>query len=218
MGASRITWQTPKRLKDLAYEEIKARLLRGELPADTVLSERRIAAELEMSKTPVRSAIERLEYEGYVTLSPNQGVLVRQLSLKDISHHFDLRTAIEPHTLRKLAGAITDEQAGPLKDVLRRQGEILERDDGIGSARLDIEFHLQLTRLAGNPETVRVMQHQMEMLFRIVIQVSTQNRREASYKDHTMILSALLANDAAKAVQLMQAHLDIGRNFWGDGV
>ena len=66
-------------LKDRAYEELKTLILSEALPPGSFLSERALGQKLGMSKTPVRSAIERLENEGFVSVSPQQGVVVRAL-------------------------------------------------------------------------------------------------------------------------------------------
>ncbi len=50
-----------------------------------------------MSKTPIRTALERLDSEGFVAISPQQGVLVRELSIEDIADLFEIRVALEMH-------------------------------------------------------------------------------------------------------------------------
>ena len=203
------------RLKDLAYELIKERVLQGTFPPNSFLSERKLALELDMSKTPVRSAIERLEYEGYLTISPNHGVVVRELSIGEIGNHFDIRTALETHTVRKLAGRLQDEQVTALEENLHAQAEALEANDGLHSAKLDVDYHLLLCRLAGNEETYRVMKHELEMLYRIVVQLSTRNRRKASYEEHNTLTRAIIDGEADGAVSMIQSHLNFGRHFWG---
>ena len=64
-------------LKERAYDDIKKRLLSDAYPPGTFLSERQLALSLGMSKTPVKAALERLESEGFITVSPQQGIVVR---------------------------------------------------------------------------------------------------------------------------------------------
>src|SRR6185437_11004753 len=74
-SAPRLAEAAPGRglLKERAYEEIRRLIVSGRLAAGTFLTERQLAAQLGMSKTPVRSALERLETEGFVRISPQQG-------------------------------------------------------------------------------------------------------------------------------------------------
>ena len=80
-------------LKERAYDEIKRLILTGELNPGTFLAERQLAARLGMSKTPVRSALERLESEGFISISPQQGAIIRDLSLDEIADQYEIRTA-----------------------------------------------------------------------------------------------------------------------------
>src|SRR5690349_20231147 len=75
-------------LKDEAYESIKQRLLNNDYPPGSFLSERQLAGGLGMSKTPVKAALERLESEGFITVSPQQGIVVRELSVREIADQY----------------------------------------------------------------------------------------------------------------------------------
>src|SRR5215831_7744368 len=61
-------------LKERAYDELKRRILNDDYPPGSFLAERRLAEELGMSKTPVKAALERLELEGFLLVSPQQGI------------------------------------------------------------------------------------------------------------------------------------------------
>jgi DNA-binding GntR family transcriptional regulator len=101
---TRLNDDRPVLLKEQAYQQLKQMLVDGTYVPGTFLSERRLAEQLGMSKTPVRAALERVEAEGYVTVSPQQGIVVRELSLREIKEHFEIRMALETHIVRRLAG------------------------------------------------------------------------------------------------------------------
>src|SRR5580700_8790566 len=86
-------------LKDRAYERIKSRLLNNDYPPGTFLSERQLAENLGMSKTPVKAALERLESEGLIAVSPQQGIVVRELSVHEIADLYEIRAALESYSL-----------------------------------------------------------------------------------------------------------------------
>src|SRR4051794_4236895 len=81
-------------LKDEAYEKIKGRLLEGDYAPGSFLSERQLAENLGMSKTPVKAALERLESEGFIAVSPQQGIVVRELSVREIADQYEIRAAL----------------------------------------------------------------------------------------------------------------------------
>ena len=73
-----------------------------------------------MSKTPVHVALERLEAEGFVSVSPQQGIVVRDMSIQDIVEHYEMRQAIEAFVVSKLAGKLGPEQLSRLRRQYRR--------------------------------------------------------------------------------------------------
>src|SRR5215216_6564500 len=85
-------------LKDRAYERIKQRLLNNDYPPGSFLSERQLAENLGMSKTPVKGALERLEAEGLISVSPQQGIVVRELSVHEIADQYEIRAVLESYT------------------------------------------------------------------------------------------------------------------------
>src|SRR5690349_12584816 len=81
----------PVSLKHRAYAALKSRILSGALSPGELLSERLLAQDLKMSKTPVHAALERLEGEGLVTVTAQQGIIVRAISPEEIADHFEIR-------------------------------------------------------------------------------------------------------------------------------
>src|SRR6516162_3334378 len=111
-------------LKDRAYELIKQRLLNSDYPPGTFLSERQLAENLGMSKTPVKGALERLESEGFITVSPQQGIVVRELSVREIADQYEIRSILESYTLRTIAGHLTPEQIARVRANLEEQARL----------------------------------------------------------------------------------------------
>src|SRR5262252_182499 len=97
-------------LKEQAYERLKRGLLNNDYPPGSFLSERQLAENLGMSKTPVKAALERLESEGFIAVSPQQGIVVRELSVQEIADQYEIRAALESYAVRTIAGQLTEEQ------------------------------------------------------------------------------------------------------------
>ena len=202
-------------LKDKAYEMLKELILSETLPAGSFLSERQLAACLEMSKTPVRSALERLQGEGFLTISPQQGVLVREIPLHEIVDLFDIRIALETFVVRQLAGSLREPQITLLRENLAAQAACISTEDVAEVTRLDEDFHQMLCEFHQNGEILRVMLGLRDRLTRVISRVFRRapNRFEASYADHLGIFEALTSGDKAVAERRMWEHLEYGKRF-----
>jgi DNA-binding GntR family transcriptional regulator len=206
-------------LKQRAYQELKRLILSEELAAGTVQSVRQLASRLDMSKTPVHSAIERLEMDDLVTLAPQQGVIVRELSLRDIVNHYEIRQALEPFVMRRLAGRLTSEQIDVLERNLAVHRELSSEGSATELIQIDAEFHQLLCKFLGNDEITRVMQRMRDKVQRVIYRVKQQfpQRITESYDEHKAIFEALVAGDGERAARLAEDHLDKGlRRFWPD--
>ena len=199
-------------LKQQAYSELKRLIVTGELAGGSVQSLRQLAARLDMSKTPVHAAIERLEAEGLVMLAPQQGVVVRELSIQDIVNHYETRQALEPYVLRRLAGRLTEPQIEQLRQNLEEVRQCASRRDSAGLMKADTEFHQLLCGFVGNDEISRVMQQLRDKVQRVVFRVAEQfpERVNETFDEHQAIVEALVDGDAERAAQLMHEHLGQG--------
>src|SRR4051812_2292967 len=144
-------------LKRRAYTALKRLLVSGPLVPGSFLSERQLARQLGMSNTPVRAALERLEVEGFISISPQQGIIVRELTIQEIIDHYELREALETFVIRKLSGGLTAEQVDRLRANLDAQGRSLEAGDFEPNVELDTEFHTLFCEFFGNAQFTRVM-------------------------------------------------------------
>src|SRR5215813_3606003 len=106
----------PASLASEAYEFVKQRILRGQLPMGQVISRRKVAAELGMSFLPVSEALLRLEFEGMLESRPRAGTRVRIPSRADVTGHYLVREILEAEAARRFAAHATKaERAGLMK-------------------------------------------------------------------------------------------------------
>ncbi len=207
--------EKPMLLKEQAYQQLKQMLVDGTYVPGTFLSERRLAEQLGMSKTPVRAALERVEAEGYITVSPQQGIVVRELSLRAIKEHYEIRMALETHIVRSLAGSLTPDQVDSLSRNLDAQLVTLRENDIMTHVAHDRDFHLLLATCLDNQEILRVMQRQQERAFRVTSQISMRHpeRIQESYEEHLGIFESIRDGEGDRAAARMQHHLETGRRF-----
>lgn len=202
-------------MKEAAYAEIKKRVLSGEFAQGRFLSERQLAAQLEMSQTPVRAALEKLQIEGLVSISPQQGIVVREISVHDIADQFEIREALEVFVVRQLAGRLTPDQVGQLRANLDRQRQTSRAGDAPRNIELDSEFHLLLCRFHGNREIIRAMEGLRDKIHRVIVWVLTRNpeRLQLAYEEHARIAEAVIRGDPEAAGRMVRKHLESGKEI-----
>lgn len=202
-------------LKDRAYDELKNLILDETFSPGTFLSERQLATRLGMSKTPIRSALERLEAEAFVAVSPQQGIVVREFSLREIVDLFDIRTALECFVAQSLAGRLNSEQIACLKANLEGQQRAAIAADVKEATRLDADFHLLLCDFLDNREILNVMRGLRDKLYRVVLGLlrADVERLSSNCKEHEAIAGALIKGRGEEAARRIKEHLEYGKRF-----
>ena len=204
-------------LKDRAYDALKTLILEEVFPPGSFLSERTLAERLGMSKTPVRSAVERLGNEGFVSVSPQQGIVVRALSAAEIRNHFDLRIALETFVARRLTGKLSADGRAELTAKLREHEHALETGDVALAASSDLEFHLTLCRLWGNDELLRALWWHHDILYRTVHRLYRDDRFGARVQqnslEHETLFKLLLESDGDRTARYLEKHLEFGKQL-----
>lgn len=203
-------------LANKAYEDLKTLIQNGTyLPGD-FLTEGELARRLRMSKTPVRTALTRLEMDGFVTVSPQQGIVVRESSIQEILDLFDIRVALETFVVRRLAGSITPAQTARLRANLDAQGKAVKDHDSETATRLDTEFHLLLCEFLGNREISQTMERLRGKLHRIIldIQHKTPERIMDGWREHESIAEAVNQGRGDQAATRVIQHLEWSKKFF----
>jgi DNA-binding GntR family transcriptional regulator len=212
-GESALSLPIRSLMKEKAYTEIKRGILSGALPPGSFVAERQLAVGLGMSKTPIRAALERLEFEGFITISPQQGIIIRDLTLHEIADHYEIRIVLETYVARTVAGQVTAEQRERVRANLKAQAAVRDGSDVPRAVALDAEFHTLFCEFLGNQEILRVMRQLREKIHRVITKVFQINagRIASSYEEHRVIADVVFRGDAARAAQLVEEHLNRGR-------
>ena len=196
-------------LKDIAYEKIKERILQGYYEEGST-SENELVKDLQMSRTPIREALQRLQYDGLVKIYSNQGVFFQDLSVKQVNDLFDMRVAIETFSLRKAIQVISSEQLEKLEQDLLKQQKAVDEKDTLAFMKNDSDFHSFLIRISDNQFIVPVFKNVRERLFHHGSQIYKKNPDliRQSLHEHIKIVEALKEKDLKAAVWAMEIHLE----------
>jgi DNA-binding GntR family transcriptional regulator len=199
-------------LASSVYDRLKADIFEFRLMPGARFSENEIAAQVRVSRTPVREALFRLEREGYVQVHSKSGWSVRPLDFDALDHLYDLRLVLESAAVQRLCGGNPRAALAGLSKIWLVPPRA-RLTDGARVARLDEEFHGALVAAAGNPELAR-MHHSITERIRIVrrLDFTHPERIVYTYVEHGQILRAILGRRVARAVQLLKAHIETSRN------
>lgn len=194
-------------LKNHAYNILKDRLVNCIYPPGTLLNEAQLAVELELSRTPVREAISRLEMEGFVKIMPKKGIYVTDILLNDVLQIFQTRIEIEPVALRLAAPHLPREE---LQNFCQKFQEPVT--DIQNSFRLDTAMHLFIIEHCGNRYIIDMMQRVFDENTRIIIS-SKQNQTQIhdAKQEHLEILNQLLDGKYEEAAENMRCHVETCR-------
>ncbi|MEQ1825735.1 MAG: GntR family transcriptional regulator [Pirellula sp.] len=208
-------FQNRSLLKERAFDEIKKKIMDEEFPPGSFLAERKLAIMLGMSKTPVKSALERLEMEGFVTISPQQCILVREIPVDEIADQYEIRTALETHIVRGLAKRISQPQVTELRNSLALQRESAESSNVSDWVDRDASFHLLLAEQYGNQAIYRTMLDLKNRMHRIIARVFRVQplRSRQSLDEHQAIADAIISGKSDDAARLVTIHLQQGRDL-----
>lgn len=200
-----------------AYTAIRDRILAYTYRPGDQLSEHRVAAELEMSRTPVRAALEALEADGLVYSRSRLGFFVAHITPQMVSDVFCVRTALECHALHHLDSEAPTCRWRKLKglfEVLRSPTSRPVGGEWLLAQEADRLFHREIVALADNPLALE-MTDRVELRFArfraMAWDGSERFRTGAAH--HEQIVDAILTGSTAEAVRRLQHHLDDGRSL-----
>lgn len=194
-------------LADQAHARIKQMVVDFALMPGERISESELAQRVQVSRTPLRAALQRLAREGLLQLVPRLGWQVAPLDFDVMDELYDLRVLIECDAARHLAEHEERPELRQLADVwLVPAAERLR--DGAQVGALDEQFHALLVQGSGNREMARVHQEITERI-RIIrrLDFTKAARIDATYDEHARILRAITRRRADEAQRLLRAHI-----------
>lgn len=191
-----------------AYEKIKKGILDLRYRPGEKLSETRLAEDLQLGRSPIRTALARLGGEGWIRVSPQSGTFVRDLSPDEVRDIAELRLLLEAHAARQAAERISDADLKVLRtgfEALKAKGVDGHFDEFL---QLDDHFHTTLYRVAGNQRVADILQNLRDQIHWIrVVNAIVPGRVAESLREMDSILTALERHDPSEAAKAMRRHI-----------
>ncbi|SDV46858.1 GntR family transcriptional regulator [Chitinasiproducens palmae] len=196
------------KMTDSAYLSMRRNILDNVWPAGHQATEAEIAASLEMSRTPVREALMRLQQEGLLRVMPRHGMRVLPVSPSDMAQIYQILTSLEATAAELVAArGLSAAQLGPLRAATDAMDGALREDDLTGWAAADEQFHACLLDLCGNAYLRDVVLNFWDRAHRArMVTLRLRPKPVHSTQEHIELVAALEAGDAVRAGRVQRAH------------
>lgn len=207
-------------LSQNAYERIQAMLLRSDIVSGAKISEEKLATELGISRTPVREAIRRLQFEGVLYQRPSSGTFVASPNRRALIETYEVRMALEQFAVQKAVRRMTSADVAELDRYCRDMLNAVRafRDSGLpvmdGAALrdflvADLSFHMLLMKSAGNQYMLKLIGdvHVRNRIFGSHSHKRTLRHAAKVWQFHARIARAVRIRDAASARRWLIRHM-----------
>jgi DNA-binding GntR family transcriptional regulator len=193
---------------DQTFQHLRAAILSGEIPQGARVIEAQIAKTLDISRAPVREAVNRLLQEGLLESRTHHGPSVIQMTPEKIRWLYDLRAAIEALAIRDVVRQRSKLDLSPLRATVAQMKRFAAKKDLDRLVQTELEFHRTLCHLAGNPYIVQ-MSNIIDAQVRMALTIDNANYPNLKdvADEHEPIIAAIEAGDAKGAGLFISAHI-----------
>jgi DNA-binding GntR family transcriptional regulator len=190
----------------LAYDQLRAGILAGNFQVGQKLSVVSLAEKMGMSRSPVRSAIERLASEGLVRLTPD-GAILPSHSHGDLLDALAVRAVLEGLAAFLTAARLHAEDVEALEHIQRVFEAAVRADDTQAAKKADLEFHTKIQSCCGNPCLIEHLERVQARVILATYSTAWSSTHWHAIPEHDQILKALAARDASAAQRAATSHL-----------
>ena len=195
------------RLSDKAYQLIRHKIITLELPPLSPIDEQALMEDLQLGRTPIREALQRLASEGLVLLAPRRGMFVADIGITDLQKIFEMRMILEGFCARLAAERATPGQLAEMEAVIQDLAQV-PTGDGRALMTIDERFHELIYEAADNEfltDTLRRLHALSHRIWHLVLDRIGSVR--PAMEQHISITAALKAGEGAEAEKLLQQHV-----------
>jgi GntR family transcriptional regulator, rspAB operon transcriptional repressor len=195
-------------LADEIATHLRRDILRGKLAPDSPIKERDNAAELGVSRTPMREAIRILAQEGLLILRPSRSPIVARPTFKELSDQIAVMLVLEKMCGELACVNATQADFAELQAINQRIGEVYDQADPLDLFEIDMSFHMAIAKAARNQALYDTHRAFLARLWRARFLAARQKRNRARVVGHhSAILEALMARDVVAVRAAIDQHL-----------
>lgn len=196
-----------KTLSEQIFSLVRDRIVSGRIPVDVAIRQDALAAELGVSKIPLREALARLEQDGLLVSQANRGFFVRPLSADEVEEVYALRLKIEPEAVSMASRMATDSDRASAYQMLQELDHAAATDKTqIG--RLNRAFHISLVRPLKRQVTIQIVERLNIICERYVGKhLEPAGRDDRAHREHSAMYELWAAGKADEVAAVMHDHI-----------
>lgn len=189
------------------YEVLRTRIVEGRIRPNTRLIETALAEELDISRTPVREGLQRLESAGYVT-GGRGGWVVREHTAREVQEVFETRAALEGYASRLTAVRATADELDAIAQTHGAEASRLLRMSREELVVVNDLFHKAIIAASGNRRLIELVGQNRDFYFNYrMADMFSEQEMETSVLQHESIMGALWDRDGYRAEMLTRQHI-----------
>jgi DNA-binding GntR family transcriptional regulator len=199
----------PESLAKMAYEAIRQSILSGQWKIGELYNEKAIAADLGISRTPVREALLELASQDLIIFLPRRGLMVNRFTRHDVDEIFELRKAIELAAVEKITVAAPPFDLFEIEEALLSQRKAVKQKDYLAFMEADRLFHTSFSELTKNRRLIAILDNIRDMIHVMGAKaLALEGRAVEVIKEHQTIFEAVKKGNIEEARRAMAYHLD----------
>jgi DNA-binding GntR family transcriptional regulator len=191
---------------DRVYDRVKSMAMTYQIRPGDRVNEVYFCRKLNVSRTPLREALNRLVTEGFLRVSPNRGFFARPLDAKEVFDLYELRSVLETSAIRLACERAQELEIAGLEKFVVSSRDEPDDQRAMKLLRLDEMFHERIAELSRNQEILRSLKT-INGKIHFVRWIDMQGRRNVTQGEHLKIVQALKKRNAKLAGELMTAHI-----------
>lgn len=191
---------------EIAYWTIRDAIRTGLIRSGERLMENDLADALDMSRTPVREALRRLEVERLIENAPRRGLIVPQITLEDLVEIFQIREVLEGLAARLAAERMSSIEIEAMRQVIESAERAVEAGDTVTLAEGNPQFHPLFRKGSKNSRLPALIELLYDSHRPLLLYEFTPERASQAIAEHKAIYEAITARDADEAELLTREH------------
>jgi len=199
----------PESLAKMAYEAIRKSILSGQWKIGELYNEKAIAADLGISRTPVREALLELASQDLIIFLPRRGLMVNRFTRRDVDEIFELRKAIELAAVEKITVTSPPFDLFEIEEALLSQRKAVKQKDYLAFMEADRLFHTRFSELTNNRRLIAILDNIRDMIHVMGAKaLALEGRAIEVIGEHQTIFEAVKKGNIEEARRAMAYHLD----------
>ena len=200
----RFTVERHQTHREKIVESIREAIIKRSLKAGEQLAESEVAEHFGISRTPVREAFRQLESEGFLTVAPRRGAVVRAITEKDVLEFYAIKGILEGYAARLATEKLSDHDILKMEELNNELRQCAEKGDAIACYRVHNEFHAVFVRACGNERLYQLVKTLVQQFQRYRLSLSVMGKLKTAIEQHRAIVKAFEARDPDLAERLVR--------------